>query len=262
MEPVFIAQDGREFLHHTSTIYVNGDQIVKRPINGVVAEFNRGQFFHLLAPMYSPGPVYRFKAGGIPYLLMNHAGEPIDPCTTDKLERTIGFLQTLHCMMLVDGKMGMHDMRPWHLLKTNKGADVQFRFAHVGSWIIAKGPESRDGLWRSNARMVERLWAEIGMREYDIKHSIHKKMQCLYYEYDAEDSAEQVADAFIGCAKCAIKDYTRKYGKDKKPPQMDTLYKEMRNIRACMGKIIPKRTPVEGGMMLEFPDGIQQFLHK
>lgn len=208
-----------------SSIYVNGDSVIKLPINGAFYEFKRWRLFHEIAPQYSPGPFALLKTSQFSGVSMQHAGEPVH-MSTDKLERTMGFLQTIHCVMLIDGRLGLFDMRAWHLLKTGIGADVRFRFVHVGSWIMMKDEaSSRDGMWRSNAREIERIWNEIGIREFDTENSVHEFMQRLFYDDASQATAAEVAKDFVACAEFAVQDYVKQHGVV--PVQMAALLEEI-----------------------------------
>ena len=154
MEAPVIVLNGRTFRWIGGCAYRDGEWVLKLPAMYPFSEYRLLQLFHELAPQYSPGPVSAVTVNGRNGVLMRFAGGVLGG--DDRLERVMGFLQSIHCLLLVSSHMAMRGLRARHLRRRGGGVDVQFRLVHVGAWV--KSGES----WQNNCTEIERLWKDVG----------------------------------------------------------------------------------------------------
>ena len=146
---------GHSFTPIAARVFRSGDEVVKIS-RSYATELQACQAFFDLAPRYSAGP-YLAVDPQRSLISMQHAGGPM---AAEALDRAMGFLQTIHCVLLLEGKVSLRDMRgEQHILQTGAGADARFRLVHTGGWR-ASSSESVAATWRNNAREVARMWAD------------------------------------------------------------------------------------------------------
>ena len=197
---------GRAFQRIGGGVYRDGEEVLRIPAMYPFSEYRLFQMFHELAPQYSPGPVSTAAVNGRNGVLMNFAGGAV--AGEDRLESVMGFLQSIHCVLLVSSHMAMRGLRARHLRKRGEGVDVQFRLVHVSSWV------KTDEAWRNNYTEIERLWKDVGWA--NLTHEEHT---------DPEIVREMVADAVgsyasefngvpaaMGELRCAIEATAEKVG--------------------------------------------------
>jgi hypothetical protein len=107
------------------------------------------------APDYAPGPVTLTRVGlhGVRYmaLQMLNAGNAISVLGTPSLppltpqEIALCLLQTIHCVLLVNDRMQMHDVHTGNLCVQWRGPDIRLRLIDVGMWEAAPPPSDRGG---------------------------------------------------------------------------------------------------------------------
>jgi hypothetical protein len=154
MEAAVIVFQGRAFRCIGGSVYRDGEQVIKLPKMYPFSEYRLFQMFHELAPQYSSGPVSTVTANGQNAVLMQFAGEALTG--EGRLESVMGFLQSIHCVLLVSGHMAMRGLRARHVRKRGEGMGVQFRLVHVSSWV------KTNEAWRNNYTEIERLWKDVG----------------------------------------------------------------------------------------------------
>ena len=207
MEAAVIVFKGRTFRCIGGHVYRDGEEVIKLPGMYPFSEYRLFQLFHELAPQYSPGPVSTAAVNGRNGVLMHFAGAAV---TGDgKLESVMGFLQSIHCVLLVSSHMAMRGLRVRHVRKRGEGADVQFRLVHVSSWV------KMDQAWRNNYAEIERLWKDMGWA--NVTHEEHTDPEIVREMVArAEDAVGSYASEFndVPAAmhelRCAIEETAEK----------------------------------------------------
>ena len=209
MEAAVIVIKGHAFRCIGGSVYRDAEEVVKLPAMYPFSEYRLFQMFHELAPQYSPGQVSTVTVNGRPGVLMRFAGEAV--AAEGRLESVMGFLQSIHCVLLVSGHMAMRGLRARHLRKRGEGTDVQFRLVHVSSWV------KTNEAWRNNYTEIERLWKDVGWanltHEERTDPEIVREMVAR-----AEDAVGSYASEFngvptaMGELRCAIEETAEKVG--------------------------------------------------
>ena len=210
MEAPVILFDGRPFRWIGGCAYRDGERVIKLPAMYPFSEYRLLQLFHELAPQYSPGPVSAVTVNGRNGVLMRFAGD-VALVSEDSLERVMGFLQSIHCLLLVSSHLAMRGLRARQLRRRGEGEGVEFRFVHVGAWV--KSGES----WQNNCTEIERLWKDVGWA--NVQHADRTDPEIVREMVArAEDAVGSYASEFngvpaaMGELRCAIEATAEKVG--------------------------------------------------
>ena len=212
---------GHAYLPIAAAEHVGGDEVVKIS-RAYTTEIQACEKFFDLAPRYSAGPYIELDKDKS-LISMQHAGGPM---AETALDRAMGFLQTIHCALLLEGKVSLHDMRGEHILQTGAGADAQFRLVHTGGWLANTSPtkQSIDATWRNNAREVARMWVEF-------PSVLHEEVKRFGEDQATLSDATEVSYSLCVCAGMVTDEW-----KPLLPPQMDALMSEIQRcgLRLCV----------------------------
>jgi len=212
---------GHAYLPIAAHVFRCGDEVVKIS-RAYTTEIQACEKFFDLAPRYSAGP-YLAVDPQRSLISMQHAGGPM---AETALDRVMGFLQTIHCVLLLEGKVSLRDMRSEHILQTGTGADAQFRLVHTGGWLANTSPTKQtiDATWRNNAREVARMWA-------DFPSVLHEEVKRFGEDQATLSDATEVSYSLCVCAGMVTDEW-----KPLLPPQMDALMSEIQRcgLRLCV----------------------------